>query len=62
MAIDRGLPCVVPSVEFISPLPGMIILTGSLYELIIICASSGQITRMLWRAAFLLINHSLHQI
>ena len=47
IAIANGPPCVVPSVDAISPFPGMIILIGALYVLIRIWASGGQETVML---------------
>ena len=47
IAIANGSSCVVPSVEAISPFPGMIILIGALYVLIRIWASGGQETVML---------------
>ena len=47
IAIANGSPCVVPSVDAISPFHGMIILIGALYVLIRIWASGGQETVML---------------
>ena len=51
MAIARGSPWMVPSVDEISPLPAMIILTGALYVLIRICFRGGHSTLTLCRAA-----------
>ena len=42
IAMANGSPCVVPSVERISPLPGIITLTGDWYVLLMICAIGGQ--------------------
>ena len=47
MAIARGSPWVVPSVEEISPLPGMNIRTGYLYVFTSIWARGGHSTLML---------------
>jgi len=53
IAITRGSPWVVPSVDDISPLPTTIILTGALYVLMSTGDSGGQRILTLCRAAFL---------
>ncbi len=56
MAIARGSPRVVPSVDAISPLPVMKSLIGALYVFTSTWASGGQMMLMLWRAAFRLME------
>ena len=56
IAIPSGWPCVVSSVEAISPFPGIIIFIGDWYVLIRICASNGQSILMLCKTACLLME------
>ncbi len=51
IAMARGSPCVVPSEEDISPLPGI---THRTYVFFRTCANDGQHTLMLWSAVRLL--------
>ena len=56
IAIANGSPCVVPSLELISPSPTMKSLIGTRYVLLRMVDIAGHVNWMLWRAACLLIE------